>query len=767
MNLFCSIKKTIFSVSVGAALLAGINNKVCAQKHAPEHLTSYVDPYIGAGGHGNVFLGASVPFGAVQVGPDNLYKGGNYCSGYQYADSLMIGFAQTHLGGTGIGDLADILIMPYTGPARVNVGIKLIRANRRDKGVEQLAPDAYASHYSHKHESVKPGYYSVKLLDYNVDVELTASERVAFHRYHFPEGKEGHVIINLQEGVNSKSYDTYIKQVDQYTLEGYRKTHGWAKDKWIFFAIKSSVAIPKFTVYDTTKLVDGNSGQGVGIKGLISFEKAPSTMMLKVGISPVSSENALENINAEIPGWDFEKVVKQADDKWNQELSTLKVETRTLTDKRIFYTSLYHTMIDPALFNDHNGDYRGTDKKVYKHAPFNNYTVFSLWDTYRAANPLYILTEPERTSDMINSMLAIYDQQGYLPIWHLAGNETGTMVGISSMQVVAEAYMKGIKGFDAERAYNAIKNTANGDIRGLSYVKNFQAIPFDKVSRSIGHGLEFSISDGSTALMAKKLHKMDDYAYFMKRAQNYKQYFDPSDQFFKAKKSDGTWITPYDPIKFDNKAYAEGNGWQYLWVAAHDVKGLMAFLGGEKIFNARLDSTFTIPQVAGADGWGIKPGYIGQYGHENEPSHHIAYLYAYSGQQWKTAEKIRYILDNLYSDKHDGITGNDDCGQMSAWYIFSAMGFYPVFPASGEYVIGSPVVKKATIKTTSGKPFIVETVNNSPQNVYVQSILFNGKKYNKVYFTHEEMMKGGTMKFIMGNKPNYNFGKPQASRPIL
>jgi predicted alpha-1,2-mannosidase len=766
MNPFYSIKKATLSVSIGVALMAGINNNVCAQKHSPEHLTSYVDPYIGAGGHGHVFVGASVPFGAVQLGPDNLFKGWDYCSGYNYADSLLIGFAHTHLSGTGIGDLADVLIMPYTGGIKIDKGVKQVKISKDDKAIEQIADGSYASHYSHKYESVKPGYYSVKLLDYNINVELTATERVGFHRYHFPEGKEAHVIIDLKEGINSKSYDTYIKQVDQYTIEGYRKTHGWAKDKWIFFAIKSSVAIPKFTVYNDTKLLDGNSGQGESIKGLISFDKAPSTMMLKVGISPVSSENALDNINAEIPDWNFEKIVKQADDKWNKELSTLKVETSTLTDKRVFYTSLYHTMIDPSTFNDHNGDYRGTDKKVYKNAPFTNYSVFSLWDTYRAANPLYILTQPKRASDMINSMLAIYDQQGALPIWHLDGNETGTMVGISSMQVVSEAWLKGIKGIDAERAYNAIKTTANSDLRGLPYVRNFEAIPYDKgESRSVGKGLEYSISDGSTALMAKKLHKMEDYAYFLKRSQNYKQYYDPKDKFLKGKKSDGSWITPFSPTKSNNNVYAEGNAWQYLWLVPQDVKGLISLLGGEKAFNTRLDSLFIVQTPPSEVDLADLTGSIGQYAHGNEPSHHIAYLYAFSGQQWKTAEKVRYIMKNFYPDNHDGVIGNEDCGQMSAWYIFSAMGFYPVFPASGVYVIGSPVVKKATIKTTSGKPFIVQSINNGPQNIYVQSIMLNGKKYNNAYITHEEMMKGGTMKIMMGSKPNYNFGKLLANRP--
>jgi predicted alpha-1,2-mannosidase len=747
--IYSKIKANFSTCCLCTIILFGLNSKTNAQ-----NLTQFVDPMIGAGGHGHVFVGASVPFGAVQLGPENFYKGWDWCSGYNYADSVVIGFSHTHLSGTGIGDLSDILIMPYTGAVRI------------DKGIEQNTASGYASHYSHKTEKVRPGYYAVKLLDHDIDVELTATERAGFHRYHFPAGKKAHVIIDLKEGINDKSTDTYIKQTDQYTLEGYRKSSGWAKDQWIFFAIRSSLPLLKFNVYDNTTLLNGNSGQGKAIKGLISFDKAPSMLQLKVGISPVSAENALDNINAEIPDWDFEKVVKQADEKWNKELSAIEVETRTLSDKRIFYTSLFHTMIDPAMFNDHNGDYRGTDKKVYKNAPFINYSVFSLWDTYRAANPLYILIQPKRITDMVNSMLAIYDQQGRLPIWHLMGNETGTMVGISSMQVIDEAYLKGIKGFDPQRAFEAIKTTANLDLLGLKYVKNFEPIPYDKESRAVGKGLEYAIGDGSTALMAKKLGHTADYNYFLKRSQNYKLYFDPSDQFFKGKNSDGTWITNFSPTKAANSVYAEGNAWQYLWLVPQDVKGLISLLGGREAFNNKLDELFTLKSPpAEAGDLADLTGLIGQYAHGNEPSHHISYLYAFTGQQWKTAEKVRYIMKNFYPDNPDGIIGNEDCGQMSAWYIFSSLGFYPVFPASGIYVIGSPVVEKATIQTASGKPFTVEAINNSQTNIYIQSIKLNGRDYKNSYITHNDIMNGGTMRIVMGSKPNYNFGKLASSHP--
>jgi len=718
-----------------------------------QKLTSFVDPYIGSGGHGHVFVGASVPFGAVQLGPDNFFKGWDWCSGYNYQDSVIRGFAHTHLSGTGIGDLSDILIMPYTG------------AIKTDKGEEKIHGSGYASLFSHKNESVKPGYYSVKL-DNGVAVKLTASERVGFHQYHFPAAQQARVIIDLKEGINDKSTDTYIEQVDEYTFKGYRASSGWAKTQLIYFAIKSAVAIKDFAVYNDNALLEGKKAKGIAVKGLISFDKAPALLQLKVGISPVSSDNALANITAEIPGWDFAKVVKQADEKWNKELAKITIETASKPDKRIFYTAIYHTMINPSLFNDHNGDYRGTDKKVYEKAPFSNYSVFSLWDTYRAANPLFVLTQPKRVTDMVNTMLAINDQQGVLPIWHLMGYETGTMVGVSSQQVIAEAYVKGIKGFDAQRAFTAMKNTAMSDLRGLNYLREFKPIPSDaKINRPVAQALELSISDGSIALMAKALGKTSDYEYFKKREQNYKLYFDSAVGFLRGKMTDGSWNPDFDPLK-STKPYgtdfAEGNCWQYLWLAPQDVPGLINLLGGEKKFTAKLDTFFSIPLTG--DLVDLTGG-IGQYAHGNEPSHHIGYLYTYVGQQWKTAEKIRYIMKAFYHDDQNGIVGNEDCGQMSAWYVFSALGFYPVFPASTNYVIGSPLFKKATINLDGGKNFIVESENNSAANIYIQRIELNGKNYNKTFIQHADIMKGGRMKIVMGKNPNYNFGMLPADRP--
>lgn len=736
-----------FKLCIVVAILLLTGNTVAAQR-----LTSFVDPFIGSGSHGHVFVGASVPFGGVQLGPDNFYKGWDWCSGYNYQDSVIRGFAHTHLSGTGIGDLSDILIMPYTG------------AIKTDKGQETLPGSGYASLFSHKDEQAKPGYYSVKLAN-GVNVQLAATERVGFHQYHFPAGKEGRVIIDLKEGINDRSTETYIEQVDDFTFKGYRASSGWAKTQLIYFAIKSSIAIKDFSVYNGDKLIQGKSGKDKAIKGLISFERAPGLLQLKIGISPVSAENALANITAEVPDWNFDHVVKAAEDKWEKELAKLNVETHNIAEKKIFYTALYHTMINPSLFDDHNGDYRGTDKKVYKSIAFANYSVFSTWDTYRAAHPLFILTQPERVSDMINSMLAINDQQGKLPIWHLMGFETGTMVGMSSRQIVTEAYLKGIKGFDAERAFRALKTSSMIDTLGLQYVKDFKPIPTDKESRAVAKGLEYAIGDGSIALMAKKMGKTEDYNYFKKRSENYKLYFDPSDGFLKGKRSDGSWAPDFDPLKSKNNLYAEGNAWQYIWLAPQDIPGLIKLLGGEKEFNHRLDKFFSLPyQEEGA--LADMTGLIGQYAHGNEPGHHIPYLYNYTGEQWKTAEKIRHIVKDMYHDRPDGIIGNEDCGQMSAWYVFSSLGFYPVFPSSGIYAIGSPIFDKATIHLESGKKFIVETLNNSAKNIYVQGISLNGKKYENSYITHKDIVNGGRMIFTMGDKPNYNFGKPTSNRPV-
>ncbi|GHT70413.1 hypothetical protein FACS189455_0040 [Bacteroidia bacterium] len=701
---------------------------VKAQKY-----TDYVDPFIGSGGHGHVFVGANVPYGAVQVGPSNFFKGWDWCSGYNYRDSVIIGFPQLHLSGTGIGDLGDVLIMPYMGDVKLQ------------KGIETERYSGYASKFSHRNEKAKPGYYRVVLDDYNIQVELAATERVAFHKYQFPKGENARIIIDLKEGINDKSVDTYIQLVDKYTIKGYRSSEGWAKQQKVFFAIKFSVPVTDFSVYEDTKWLAGKSAKGASIKGLIRFAQSPGPVSLKVGISPVSSDNALRNIQKEIPAWDFDAVVKQADEKWNRELSKINIETKNEAQKRIFYTAMYHSMIHPSLFND-TGDAN------------DRYTIFSLWDTYRAEHPLFTIIDTKRAADFVNSMLAIFDETGKLPIWHLRGYDTGTMVGINSFQVIAEAYLKGIQGFDAEKAFKALKTTAMSDIRGLDFDRDFKAIPSDVMTnRPVATALEYAIGTASIALMAKKMGKTDDYTYFSKRAENYKLYFDATTGFFRGKMADGTWNPVFDPIKSKKPwatDYAEGNPWQYLWLVPQDVEGLIDLVGGKASFENRLDTFFSLT-TNDSDVLVDLTGSIGQYAHGNEPSHHIAYLYSYVGKPWKTARLIHQITNDFYTDQPDGIIGNEDCGQMSAWYIFSSLGFYPVFTASAQYVFGTPLFDKATIRLESGKTFTVEALNLSSENIYIQSVELNGKAHNLSYITHQDIMQGGTLKFRMGKTPPF------------
>ncbi|GAA0529840.1 GH92 family glycosyl hydrolase [Chitinophaga japonensis] len=711
---------------------------------------AYVDPYIGSGGHGHVFVGASVPFGAVQVGPTNIVKGWDWCSGYHYSDSVVIGFSQTHLSGTGIGDLGDVLIMPYTGDVKTN------------RGTQEDPASGYGSHYSHAHETARPGYYAVQLEDHDIQVELTASERVGFHKYTFPQGKPAHIIVDLKEGIGwDAPVETFIRQKDAYTLEGYRYSKGWAVDQRLWFAIRSNVPLKEFAVYDGDEKKPGTELQAKFAKGVISFDKAPGQVMLKVGISPVSSENALANINTEIPGWDFAGVVNSANAKWSKQLSKIQVQTKDEAARRVFYTALYHTMIGPALFNDHDGTYRGTDKKVYTNPGFDNYSVFSLWDTYRSAMPLSTLIHPDRVGSFVNSMLAIYRQQGKLPIWPLMGNETNCMVGYHAVPVIADAYLKGYKGFDAAAALEAMKASSTRDDLGMKYIKERGYIPADKEYESVSKAMEYAIDDWCIAAMAKKMGQMEDYNYYAKRAEYYKNYFDSTIKFVRPRMSDGSWKTPYDPFRsiHEKGDFTEGNGWQYTWLVPQDVEGLIGLMGGDEPFTQKLDSLFVAKGDMGEQASSDISGLIGMYAHGNEPSHHVTYMYAYAGKQWKTAEKVRQVMQDFYTDQPEGLAGNEDVGAMSSWYVLSSIGFYPVNPAKGLYVFGSPLFDKASLCLQDGKQFTVQAVNNSAENKYIQSITLNGKPYTKSYIKHEDILKGGTLTITMGSQPNYDFGK--------
>jgi predicted alpha-1,2-mannosidase len=744
--------------NVALTLLAVLFLYSC-QKPAPEvNFTGYVDPYIGTDYHGHVFLGANVPYGAVQLGPTNFVKGWDWCSGYHYSDSVMHGFSHTHLSGTGIGDLGDVLIMPYSGRLMT------------DPGRQEDISEGYASHYSHDFEKAKPGYYQVDLLSYGISVELTATERVGMHRYQFSGKDTSRIIVDLRAGIGwDMVSQADFRKINETTFVGYRHSRGWAPDQRLFFAIEISESPADLNLFARDGHEVSVNSEDKAMKAVLTFDGLRQReVLLKVGISPVSEENALANIQAEVPHWDFDRVVKEADAKWNRELAKIEVSSDDSAQLRTFYTAMYHLMIHPSLFNDADGSYRGTDKEVYPNPGFNNYTVFSLWDTYRAAHPLYTILDPDRVNDFVKSMLAIYDQQGSLPVWHLMGCETGTMVGNHSIPVIADAYLKGIGDFDATKALDAMIVTANHDDGdGLPYVAEIGYVPADKTRESVSKGLEYAIDDWAIAKMAKKLGREDVYKTFLERAGYYRNYYDPSVGFFRGKNYDGSWNEPFHPVFtiHEQGNYTEGNAWQYLWLVPQDPEGLIDLLGGDEIFTRRLDSLFLVPSELNEGASPDISGLIGQYAQGNEPSHHTVYLYTYAGQQWKTAEKIRYILDHHYTDKPDGIIGNEDCGQMSAWYVFSSLGFYPVNPSNSAYVFGSPLHREATLNLPGGKTFTVKAVNNSPANIYIQSVKLNGKPYTDAFITHGEIMKGGVLEFTMGPQPNKDFGKPVENRP--
>ena len=722
----------------------------CTGTDKPEVINpvAYVDPYIGTGGHGHTFLGVTAPFGAVQIGPNNINKGWDWCSGYHYSDSIVIGFSHLHLNGTGCSDTGDILFMPYTGKARTQ------------PGTQQDPLAGYASYYSKDNERALPGYYEVLLKTHRTKVELTASDRVAFHRYTFPKDVEKHVMINLKDANgDDRPTDTYLEQINDTVIRGYRYSTGWSKKQQIYFSAVFSQPV-HLTLYHDSVQVAGNRLQGLDVKGNVAVAPVVEELGVKVGISPVSMENAMDNIGQEIKDWNFENIVAETTGKWNAELSKLQVETTDTVAKRIFYTALYHAFMQPIMFNDCSGEYRGTDKNIYGDPGFTNYTVFSLWDTYRAAHPLYTLVQPERVPDFINSMLAIYEQQGRLPVWHLYGSDTNEMIGIQSVPVIADAILKDVKGFNYERAYQAMKASMMSDYKGLSYVTDLEYIPADKENESVAKGLEYAIADWGVAQVARKLGKTEDYEYFSKRALAYQNYWDKDTHFFRGKNRDGSWVTPFNPVHSThrNDAYCEGNGWQYTWLVPHDVEGLISLFGSKEAFVSKLDSLFLVNEDLGDAASPDISGLIGQYAHGNEPGHHTVYLYSFVGQQWKTAEKVDYILSHMYSDLPDGLQGNEDCGQMSSWYVFSALGFYPVNPSDGVYVFGSPIFDKVVLKLPENKVFEIRANNNSAENKYIQSIELNGQPYNKLYISHADIMAGGTLVFTMGNRPNEQFG---------
>lgn len=731
----------------------------CQRPAELKDLAAYVDPLIGSMGNGHVFVGAHVPFGAVQLGPKNYYRGWNWTSGYHSSDSVLTGFAHLSLSGTGIGDLGDVLITPFTGALHFSPGT----TDDPLKG--------YASLYDKENAVAEPGFYSTTLLCYNIKTELTTTRRVGFHRYTFPENDSSRIAINLEFGIGGWEFpmNTKLELLNDTTLVGFRHSTGWARDQRVYFAVVLSRPVERLDFLNDIQQVTNTSPVDSAVVGVLTFETGDrEQIMLKVGISPVSYQGALNNIRQEVPHWDFDRVRLEARNYWNRELNKVIFEHPDKSVMRTFYTALFRTFTAPVLFNDYDGSFRGTDKKVHPDPGFQNKSIFSLWDTYRALHPLLTILQPERVNCMINSMLTIYKHQGKLPVWHLMGNETNTMPGISGVHPVVEAVFKGFDGFCHNLAYKAVLASALGDEFGLNYLKSKGFIPADLVRESVSKALEYSISDWGIARFAEKMGDSANAAIFNKRSRAYQQYFCRETGFIRAKLSNGNFREPFCPLEAIHMYgdYSEGNAWQYTFLVPHDVSGLIELFGSEQAFESKLDSLFIVTGDMGRYASPDISGLIGMYAQGNQPCHHVAYLFPFVGSQWKTAQIVRYVMDTMYTDKPKGLPGNEDQGQMSAWYVFSALGFYPVNPTNSVFVFGSPLAHKATINLPDEKRFIIEAHNNSPENIYIQSVRFNNRNLTRSFITYKEIMQGGRLEFFMGSTPNKQFGAGPDDRPI-
>ncbi len=735
-------KKSLLFVPVLSLCLASCGSSQKGQEM--EDLTQFVDPRIGTGGHGHVFYGANVPYGFIQLGPTSIPQSWDWVSGYHVSDSTVIGFPHTHLSGTGIGDLHDINVMPVVGEVTYSRG----DASSYETGLW--------SYSDRSKEVVTPGYYRTHLSRYNVDVELTATKRVGFHKYTFLGNESPAIVFDMVNGgCWDKTTEAVIRVVNDSTVSGYRYSKGWADDQRVFFRAEFSRKFDnvEFIVNDSVK--EGDMAKGAQLFARVNFVAGnQEPVYMKVALSPTSEEGAQLNMQAELSGWDFEKTIADAKAAWNKELNKVKVYTTDEASKKIFYTSLYHTLFAPSEFCDVNGDYYGADKQMHKGEGFVNYTTFSLWDTYRAAQPLMTILHPEKMSDIINTMLHIHQQQGKLPVWHLMGCETNCMVGNPGVPVVADAILKDIKGFDTELAFKALKESSMLPERGMEHRIEYGFIPADKMTEAIAYDMEYAIADWAVAQAAQKLGKQEDYEYFLKRSKSYKNYFDASTGFMRGKMLDGSWRTPFSPYASSHRDddYCEGNAWQYTWLVPHDVEGLVECFGSKEAFVNKLDSLFLANGDMGEASSPDISGLIGQYAHGNEPSHHTVYLYTLVGQPWKTADRIKEILHTMYTDQPDGLSGNEDVGQMSAWYILSSFGFYQVEPAGGKFVFGYPNFDKVEITVPAGK-FVIERENKGQQNNYIQGIVLNGTEYKKPWIEYADIMKGGELKFLMGDEP--------------
>jgi predicted alpha-1,2-mannosidase len=707
--------------------------------------TSIVNPFIGTDGHGHTFPGATMPFGMVQLSPDTRLDGWDGCSGYHYTDSIIYGFSHTHLSGTGVSDYGDILLMPSAE-------------------VPFLKNYHYKSPFSKKNEFAEPGYYKVLLDKGNIEVELTATPRVGIHKYQFPEQDRVHVVLDLahRDPVIASS----LEIISDTEIRGMRRSNAWATDQLIYFHIQFSKPIQESGIASSGNWTDAKKVQeGKELKAYFSFDgSGKEALIVKTGISATGFEGALKNLQAEAPGWNFESYKKACQDAWNKQLGKIRVEGGSDSEQTTFYSALYHCMVAPNLFSDVDKAYRGMDKKNHIAENHDQYTIFSLWDTYRGLHPLMTIIETQRTRDFIHTFLSHYETGGLLPVWELAGNETYCMIGYHSVSVIYDAWKKGIRGFDANKALAAMVNSARKNHFGLEFYKDLGVIPGDMEHESVSKTLEYAYDDWCIAMMAKDLGNEAIYTEFIQRAQYYKNIFDPKTGFMRPRVNGG-WKSPFDPTEVDFH-FTEANSWQYSFYVPHDVEGLAKLHKGEENLIQKIDELFETQQGLSGREQADITGLIGQYAHGNEPSHHMAYLYNYLGQPWKTQQRVRQIMDEQYSDIPDGLSGNEDCGQMSAWYVLSALGFYPVCPGNTQYSIGTPLFPKASIHLENGNIFTIEAPGAGTSSPFVQSMTLNGNPYTKSFLEHADITQGGVLRFEMSTQANLKSGVSKGDRPV-
>jgi predicted alpha-1,2-mannosidase len=751
-------KSPLFVITIFALIIFACGGPILKYRTRAE-LVNYVDPFIGTDFHGHTFPGATLPFGMVQLSPDTRTLEWDACSGYHYSDSSILGFSHTHLSGTGIGDYGDILFMPFTGEVSL------------DAGPEDQIDSGYRSRFNKEKESARPGYYSVDLTDYNIGVELSSTLHAGMHHYTFPEAENAGILIDLTHTIHGHENPLHeIKVLNEQEIQGLKLTSGWAKNHYVYFTAKFSKPFDA-ELYLDNQLQEGLtsiSGKNAKVKLNFQTEKGEE-VIAKVGLSAVSYAGSAKNLNQEINGWDFEYICGEAERAWEEQLSKVRIQTDDLSEKRTFYTALYHSSIFPGIYSDVDGTYRGMDQQIH-HSSSPNYTVFSLWDTHRALHPLFTILNQDYNQELIRALLRKYDEGGILPMWGLASNYTGTMIGSHAVSVIVDAYMKGQRNFDTEKALEALVHSVSYDtIKEINYPseeawgnlmpmaklyeEKYGFIPGDLEHSSVSKALEFAYNYWAIATMAKDMGEEDIAREFFEKSKRYTTYFDAKLGFMRGKNLDGTWMEPFHPRYSAHWAtpYVEGNAWQWTWYVPHDVEGLIDLMGGPEAFAIKLDSLFTITsEVLGEEKSADITGLIGQYAHGNEPSHHIAYLFNFVDKPWRTQELVSEILDQFYSDKPDGIVGNEDCGQMSAWYILNSMGFYPVCPGDVRYSVGRPSFDRVEIDMADGKIFSVIAENRSDSNPYVQEVKINGVKLLEPYINHSDIEAGASITFVMG-----------------